>query len=71
MNFISKPKVKIYYKRHFGEDYTDFDHIYGLLDNLDKGVLYLDKDELSEHGKYYAKTTAKEIRNAIKMLGGL
>jgi hypothetical protein len=62
MYFMNRPKVKIYYKRHFGEDFTDFDHIYEMLESMDNSVLNLDKDKLSEHGKYYAKTTAKEIR---------
>jgi hypothetical protein len=62
MNFLNRSKVKMYYKRHFGEDCTDFDHIYGMLESMDNSVLSLDKDKLSEHGKYYAKTTAKEIR---------
>lgn len=62
MNFLNRSRVKMYYKRHFGEDCTDFDHIYGMLESMDNSVLSLDKDKLSEHGKYYAKTTAKEIR---------
>lgn len=62
MNFVTKEKTRRYYERHFGEDYSDFEHIYGMLESMDNSVLSLDKDKLSEHGKYYAKTTAKEIR---------
>ena len=62
MNFVTKEKTRRYYERHFGEDYSDFEHIYEMLESMDNSVLNLDKDKLSEHGKYYAQTTAKEIR---------
>ena len=62
MNFMTKEKVLRYYERHFGEDYSDFEHIYEIILNIDKQAVDLGKKTLASYGMYFAKTKTKEIR---------
>ena len=62
MNLIDKDNTKSFYLRHVDKDDTDFEHIYGILSNIEKDVLTYEKETLRNHGFYFAKAPVKEVR---------